>query len=229
MTCTLDSLCQLALMSCACACHSAGQDLASVRNILAELSCILVIDVLYLICAELADLSTTSVVSGTLGTLGALCSFSCLHVEFPPSNQNYELEREFAVVIAQLTELIYTAAKIKGQGRGGRCCIAIVVRLGLTFPLGLSEVYFLRYDLYGLTLVTLSVIVGSGLKTTGYGDQLALSEPLGNEFRCGAPGDDIDEVGLGLFTLTGERAIDCKGKRCDRCVVLGTSQLRIVP
>ena len=85
MTGTLDGLGQLTLMHGAGTGHSAGQDLASVRNILAQLGSILIIDVLDLVGTELADLSAASVVSGTLGalrtlsTLGALGSFFCLH------------------------------------------------------------------------------------------------------------------------------------------------------
>ena len=55
MTRTLDRSCEVTLMSCACACYTAGKDLSSLRQVTADAVYILVVDMLYLINAEGAN------------------------------------------------------------------------------------------------------------------------------------------------------------------------------
>lgn len=67
LTCTLDSLLQLALMLCACAGGTTGKDLSAfAADVLAKTAGFLVIDVIDLILAEGANFSSSAV--GVLGT-----------------------------------------------------------------------------------------------------------------------------------------------------------------
>ncbi len=74
MTSTLDSDCQLALMSSTCACNTSWENLASLRNETAELCYILVIDKISLVNAEAADFS--AVLAAAWATVISLWSFS---------------------------------------------------------------------------------------------------------------------------------------------------------
>ncbi len=77
-SCSLNSNGQLTLMLCTSAGDAAGKDLCTLGSKLAETSGILVIDVLYLIQAELADLLLSAVVLTEL-TL-TLRSFVSIHL-----------------------------------------------------------------------------------------------------------------------------------------------------
>ena len=68
----LDGHGQLTLMSSTNAGHSAGEDLASLGDVLAKLCSILIIDACSLIYTELADLAATA--NFAMGTLGSLVS-----------------------------------------------------------------------------------------------------------------------------------------------------------
>ena len=57
-----------------------------------------------------------------------------------------------------------------------------------------------------LALLALPVFPGPGLDTAGNGHLHTLFEPLGDELGGVLPGDDVDEVGLGLFPIPGEEA-----------------------
>ena len=59
MTSTLDSGCQLSLMLCANACYTARKDFTSLGSVAAELTGILVVDVLGFFYAERTDLLAT--------------------------------------------------------------------------------------------------------------------------------------------------------------------------
>ena len=93
LTGTLDGDCELALMSRACSGHSAGKDLSSLGDELAELSRILVIDDCISLCAEGADFPAAllTVVGLALRTLGVFLTccrtlfgsiFCCLDGDF---------------------------------------------------------------------------------------------------------------------------------------------------
>ena len=68
MTCTLDSLGQLTLMSSAGTGHAAGQDLAALGHVLLQLAGIFIVNVCNLIYAECAYLATAT------AALRALCT-----------------------------------------------------------------------------------------------------------------------------------------------------------
>jgi hypothetical protein len=67
-------------MHCAGAGHTAGEDLASPGDELAQLGSILVIDVLYFVSAELANLAAAA--NFAMRTLGSLVIL--FHLLFPP-------------------------------------------------------------------------------------------------------------------------------------------------
>ena len=86
LTSTLDSGCELSLVSCAGACYTAGQNLAALAHITAETRDILIIDVLDFVNAEranfLAALSAVRTISHNF-LLSKMSSFIL--------NQNYSL------------------------------------------------------------------------------------------------------------------------------------------
>ena len=104
-SCSLDSDSQLTLMLCTGAGNAAGKNLCALGGKLAKTCSILVIDVLYLILAELADLLLSAVVLTELTlTLG---SFVSIHLNTPylrsinflhVSNRGSCLEGEIVVV-----------------------------------------------------------------------------------------------------------------------------------
>ena len=69
MTCTLDSLGQLTLMSSAGTGHAAGQDLAALGHVLLQLAGIFIVNVCNLIYAECAYLATATAALRALCTL----------------------------------------------------------------------------------------------------------------------------------------------------------------
>lgn len=79
LTCTLDSGRQLTLMLCAYARYTAGKYLRPLGNELLELCCVLIVDEINLVGAELADLlaSADLTLCGTVGTGSAFCVLFC--------------------------------------------------------------------------------------------------------------------------------------------------------
>ena len=69
VTCTLDSLGQLTLMSSAGTGHAAGQDLAALGHVLLQLAGIFIVNVCNLIYAECAYLATATAALRALCTL----------------------------------------------------------------------------------------------------------------------------------------------------------------
>ena len=72
--CALDGNCKLALVLCAGARHSAGEDLAALGNVLSQLVCVFIVDFGRLFLAEEADLFEVLLLESLLG--GALSRFA---------------------------------------------------------------------------------------------------------------------------------------------------------
>ena len=87
MACTLDSCVELSLVLCACAGNSSGKDLTALAYELSQL-CVLVVDIINLVCAENANFLSLSV-----GTESACCVLCSIHFDFPPINSVYCLRR----------------------------------------------------------------------------------------------------------------------------------------
>ena len=83
---SLDRHCQSSLMLCTVACDAAGKDLASFRDILAQLGCILVIDLVILLTAEYADLFSPAAASSLHRRIRSLASVRKCHDIFLLSN-----------------------------------------------------------------------------------------------------------------------------------------------
>ena len=81
LSCALDCGVQFALMLCAGARNSSGQDLAALADELSQLCGILVVDEINLICTENADL-LSSAYDGTLRACRGV--FSSIHCSYPP-------------------------------------------------------------------------------------------------------------------------------------------------
>ena len=58
-SCSLDGLCNCSLVHCACACDSSREDLTSLCDVFLKSLCILVVDLLVLVSAELADFTSS--------------------------------------------------------------------------------------------------------------------------------------------------------------------------
>ena len=72
--------------------------------------------------------------------------------------------------------------------------------------------YFFSDDFHRFALVALLVFPHPGLDAACNGNLLALDEVPADKLSGLAPGDDVNEIGLRLLTLTGEAAVDGKGK-----------------
>src|SRR5699024_5191683 len=83
---------------------------------------------------------------------------------------------------------------------------------GVAAGLAAGEVNVVGHDLERLAVVAVLVLIGPGLDAAVYGDQRTFLEILANKLGTGAPADDVDEIGLPLFTLAHEAAIHRNGE-----------------
>ena len=88
MTCTLDRLGQLTLMLCTGAGHTAGQDLAALRHVKAQLSYVPLVDGFYLIYAEGANLSAATSTALCALRTGSKFLLGLFHCQVPPFFKN---------------------------------------------------------------------------------------------------------------------------------------------
>ena len=82
MTCSLNCNRQCTLMLCTVSGDSSGKDLASLRNILAQLSCILVIDLIIFFAAEYANFFSSASASSLHGRIRSFASVIVSHDGF---------------------------------------------------------------------------------------------------------------------------------------------------
>ena len=223
----LDGLGQLALMHGAGAGGPAGQDLGALGNEPAQLGGILVINVITLVHAELANLLALAV-HGTSRSVFTFHSHGgILLSDF--------LERQLAVLAVQLGEAgglagwraVAAGGSLVERGRGDPVGRRRIIAAGRAVALAVAEIDVVGLNLRAAAVVALPVLPVPNLQPALHHSHAALGEVLADKLRGLTPGDNVDEVGLLLAALTLEITVDGQGEGRDGNAVLGPPQLRV--
>ena len=235
LTSPLDGLRQLALMHGAGAGGSAGQNLGTLRDEAAQLGGVLIINVLALLGAELADLAALA--PRRAGRPGFTIKSHEISSFIPVSGGRFSRpsnsKRQLSVLLADLGE-VRPSPKTGGRGpavAGGRTVggrrpvrgAAVIAAV----PFGVPEVDVVGHDLGAAALAAVPVGPVADLQAALHHGHAALGEVFADEFRSAAPGHHVDEIRLLLAALGLEVPVAGDGEGCDGGAALGAAQFGV--
>ena len=135
------------------------------------------------------------------------------------------------------SEIICTAGRVAGSSlhssRTGRSLVLVgrssvlIAAAALIVALGACKADVVGNDLHSGTVVSVLILILAGLQRAFNGNQTAFLEILGDKLGLLTPCDDVDKIGLTLFTLAGEVAVTCNAEADHIDTALGGAELRV--